>query len=181
MFRFLGFSVVLLSLLSACGKNDGFYSLGNGAWPYGQVARPVPPQAPLPTGYGSSTSYYPPPMSYPQGAPMPPPVFSPQLPPAMPVQFIPFIPVYQYVMVYQPQIWVPLWTQWQQYAQIQHINMYDFGAFWYGYCPSMCGQAFQPAYPYLNNTFYSWMAPGMNFSTVIDPVYFWGNYSGYPF
>ena len=109
------FLITALALISGCGKNDNFRSVG---------------------GYNYNTPYTP---SYPYGqTPQPGPyTVQWQVPQNMPPQFQPFAPMYNYMQQnYQmQQYWQYMWYQWQLYASQCNCPTYDFQVFWNDFCP----------------------------------------------
>ena len=161
---FLMLGVVAL-LLNACSQ-DNF------------VAQPVvspPSQAPPPANFQQ-----PPPA--PPG--YPPTYFQPQLPPGYPQAYYPFVPIDNYMRRTPGMItyWYQFWNGWVSYANSVGYQPYDFSAFWYDYCPqAWYGTSYWSLYQEFDQSFYSWMTPGMQLPTSCDPSYFWSDYYGYPY
>jgi len=77
--------------------------------------------------------------------------------------------------------WTQMWQRWQQYSYQVGYNQYDFGAFWYDFCPQeWYGSSFEPMYNYFDYNVYSWMTPQTQLSSYADPYTFWQNYVGFP-
>jgi len=144
--------------LTACGKNDGIYQGG-----YGYMG-----QAPAPYGYAPAPQYG-------NG-------FNPQMPAGYPSQYTPFVPIHNYMQgsPSTQQYWGQHWNGWQNYAQYNGYNQYDFNRFWYDYCPQQWqGTQWNNVYNYYNTNYYSWMTPQTQFAPQMNPNYFWQNYTGY--
>lgn len=160
---------LLLLGFVGCGKNEAVRPVGN--YPnQGPINQAPPP--PVNNGGG----YYPynqPPMQE------PPPYFNPNMPPQMPPQFYPWLPVYNYFQS-QPvtiNVWVNIWSGWQNYSRQNGCDMYDFKRFWYDYCPQYLPQQYQPTYQYFDQNYYYWMNQNTQFAPNCDASYFWANYS----
>lgn len=162
----------LFLFFSACGKNDPIVPTGTSG-PYNPNYYP---QAPVPPNGG----YYPPPGGYQGGNP---PYFNPTLPPGMPPQYTPWLPIDNYFRQ-NPQtvnVWVNIWVNWQNYAQYQGYDVYDFPRFWFDYCPSQLGGTqFAPVYNYFDQNVYYWVDYNTQFYCE-DPSYFWQYYQGMPY
>lgn len=120
----------LTFLLSACGKNDNFRSVGG---------------------------YYQP--SYPYNAPQPQPNYPVQwqVPQGMPQQFQPFAPMYNYMQQNQQlaQYWQYMWYQWQMYSQQCGCQQYDFQVFWNDFCPQFwSGSSYTQVYQWYDQNVY---------------------------
>lgn len=109
------------------------------------------------------------------------PVFRPQVPPQMPPQFYPFAPVYQYMqMNFQlQQQWMILWQRWQQFAQWNAVNQYNFAMFWTQFCPQQ--PEFRQVYGYLDQSFYYWVTPETYFPPQADCATYWNDWNYYPY
>jgi hypothetical protein len=162
---FLAASVFLV--FTGCGKNE----IGiNGRVP-GYQSGPIT-QAPLP----SQPYNYPP-----QTSGYPPSAFSPQIPAGMPPQFYPWLPMYHYFYS-QPQmsyVWGNIWSQWILYANNCSCGIYNFPMFWTVYFPVYWNYGpYIPFYNYMSASFYPWMISGVVLPPVIEPAFFWANYTG---
>lgn len=143
--RKVTFSLAILLLVSACGKNDNFRTTG--------YYNPTVPQVPY-------TPYVAPPS-------MPPQYYNPgyqqpvqwQVPPNQPQQFAPFAPMYHYMQQnYQMQMyWQSLWYQWSRYCNQQQIYIYDFDTFWNDFCPQQWSgySNYQQLYVWFDNNVYT--------------------------
>jgi len=169
MARIVLFALVVLAL-SACGKNTGLVAgpyLGQAPAPYGYAPAP---QYGNPYGGGAGYGNF-----YPQQ----------QMPSGYSNQYYPFMPIHNY-MQSNPQLqnyWSGYWGGWQNYANRNGYNQYDFNRFWYDYCPQQWGNSNEWAnfYNYYDQNFYYWMTPSTQFSPSASPSYFWQNYSGYSY
>lgn len=173
------FSLFLVS----CGKND---PVRPGSVPVAPTQAPAPPNYNYGGGgFGPGGGYggnYSPGQFFPQ---QPIGNFRPQMPQGRPPQFYPFVPLDNY-MRQDPRMvpyWNQMWGRWQQYAQFNRMNQYDFGAFWFDFCPNQwAGTAWADVYNYLDSNFYYWTQPGIQFYTggSTTPEYFWQNANGFP-
>ncbi len=165
MFRFWFLGLVAIALVvSGCGKNEPIV-------PYGYY--PPTYQAPYGPGYAPNTPYY--------GGQTPMPYFQPQMPQGYPNQYTPFLPFDNYMRrsPVTQQYYINLWVGWQGYSQQYNYNQYDFGRFWYEYCPQQFyGTQYMDTYNYFDQNYYGWMDPSMQWGQYgYDPYSFWGNYA----
>jgi len=169
--------VVLLQFIFyvGCGKNEavrpvGYYPSG----PSNPYDKPYyPQQAPPPPG----GNFLPPPYGpYNPGG-----FFHPGPGPANhPTDFYPFLPLYQYMNrnPFLTDHWNSLWNEWRYYSYRQGCGAYDFGCFWFDYCPSRGSgrQTFDPIYRYFDNNVYFWVTVDTEFLPNMNPTYFWEDY-----
>lgn len=130
------FLVIAVMLVSACGKNDNFRSVG------GYYNQPYTPSYP----YSQPT----PQQNYP---------IQWQVPQGMPQQFQPFAPMYNYMQQNQQmaQYWNYMWYQWQLYSQQCGCQMYDFNTFWNDFCPQMWyGTQYSQVYNWYDQNVYNY-------------------------
>ncbi len=128
------FLLIAVMLISACGKNDNFRSVG------GYYNQPYTP-------------------SYPYNPPQPQQNYPVQwqVPQGMPQQFQPFAPMYNYMQQNQQmaQYWNYMWYQWQLYAQQCNCPQYDFNVFWNEFCPQMWqGSSYGQVYSWYDQNVY---------------------------
>lgn len=157
-------SIYLMSfaaILIGCARDESFTQIPS--VPYQPIT-----QAPPPTAY--------PPTTTPTG-----PTFQPSLPPGYTWSYTPFLPVDYYMR--QPgyqNYWAQVWAYWQQYATQRGTNQYDFNTFWFTFCPQIWqGTQMWSMYQYINTNYYYWVQPTTQFTTNLNPTYFWQYYYGY--
>lgn len=177
MWRSISILLVLLAI-AACGKNDGLRTVPMGPAPMGM--------APAPYGYSPYNPGYAPNPQYGNPA-YGNPYFTPggQVPNGYGQGFYPFMPIYNYMQSnpYTQNYWGGFWNGWQNYANQNGHNQYNFPAFWYDYCPQQWGgnQQWNNMYNYYNTNFYFWMTPQTQFQPSMSPNNFWQNYNGYSY
>ena len=185
--------LVALSILVACGKNDGVNGGGYQPVPVPPAGGGPIPQAPPPPGGG----YYPPPGygggysggypgGYPGGSPGygPSSYFYPQMPTGYPSRYTPFVPIDNYMRRYPTtqHYWNNIWNGWVDYSYQYGYDTYDFNTFWFDYCPQgMNGTPFQPIYNNFDSQVYFWADYNTQYSNNMTVDFFWQNYDWMPY